>query len=84
MIGAQNNLTNLGHRYHNFGSSSFTNNDTENLDTVIAALRIQQSTICEFSRRILHKDETLIICGPKLISPIIRRKMIQFNALHGD
>ena len=84
MIGAPNTLTTSVHRYHHFCPSSSSNNDEATLQPVIAALRMRQKSICECCGRIGHKADACIIRGPKFFPPSLRRKMNQFNALHGD
>ena len=84
MIGAPTTLTTSGHRSHHLGSSSSINNDATTLQPIIAALRVRQKIICECCGRIGHKDDAFIFRGPKFLLPSLRRKMNQFNALHGD
>ena len=84
MIGYPTTLTNSGYCSHHFSLSSTRNNDSENLQPVIAALCMRQKSICECCGRIGHKADTYIIRGPKFLPPILRRKMNQLNALHGD
>ena len=84
MIGSPTTLTTSGQRFHNFGHSYSSNNDAATLQPVIAALRMRQKSICECCGRIVHKADTCIIRGPKFLPPSLRRKMNQFNALHGD
>ena len=55
MIGVRTTLTTSGQRSHHFGPSSYTNNDAETLQTVIAALLMRKSTICGCCGRIVHK-----------------------------
>ena len=45
IFGALTNLTSSGQSSHYFGPSSSTKNDTPNIHTVIAALRVQQRII---------------------------------------
>ena len=45
---------------------------------------MRQKSICECCGRIGHKADACIIRGPKFLPPSLRRKMNQFNALHGD
>ena len=84
MIGSPNTLTTSGQRSHNFGPSYSTNNGTETLQPVIAALCIIHKSIWKFCGRIGHKADACIIRGPKLLPPSLRIKMNKFNALHGD
>ena len=79
MIGSPTTLTTSGHCSHHFGSSSYSNNDATTLQSVIAALRMRQKSICEYCGRIGHKADACIICGPKFLTPSLRRKMNQFN-----
>ena len=71
MIGAQTTLTTSGHHYHHFGPLSSSNNDTETLQPVIAALRMRQKSICECCGRIGHKSDACIIHGPKLLPQVL-------------
>ena len=84
MIGAPTTLTTSGHRLHKFGPSSSINNDAATFQQVIAALRMRQKIIFECCGRIGHKSDACIIRGTKFLPPSLRRKMNQFNALHGD
>ena len=59
-------------------------NDTTTLHPVIADLRMRQKIICELCGRIGHKADACIIRGPKFLPTSLRRKMNQFNALHGE
>ena len=77
-------LTTSGQKYHHFGPFYSTNNDTSTLQPVITYIRIRQEIICECCGSIGHKDDYFIIRVPKSIPPSLRRKMNQFNALHGD
>ena len=45
---------------------------------------MRQKRIFEFCGKIGHKADTFIIRGPKFLPPSLRRKMNNFNALHGD
>ena len=73
-----------GHRSHHLRPSSSINNDTASLQPVIDALLTRQKSVCECFGRIGHKEYTCIICGPKLLSPSLRRKTNKLNALHGE
>ena len=73
MIGYPVTLTNSGQRYHHFGPSSSTNNDTETLQTVVAALHIRQKPICEFCEIIGHKSDAWIIRGLNFLPPYLRK-----------
>ena len=84
IIGAPTTLTTSSHRSNNFDPSSSRNNDATTLQPVIAALRMKKEHICECCGRIGHKADACIIRGPKFLPPSLRRKMNQFNALHGD
>ena len=84
MIGAPTTPTTSGQRSHYFSPSSSRNNDAATLQQVIAAICKRQKSICECCGRIGHKADAWIISGPKLIPPSLRRKMNQFNALHGN
>ena len=77
-------MKNSGHCSHHFGPSSSINNYAATLQKVIAALRTRQKIICECCGGIGHKSDACIIRGPKCLSPSLRRKMNQFNALHGN
>ena len=82
MIGSPATLTTSGQRYHHFGPLYSINNDTEYLQTVIAALRIRQNSVCKCCGRIGHKADVCIICGPKFLLTNLIRKTNQFNNLH--
>ena len=84
MIGPPTTLTTSGQRSNHFDTSSYTKNDTETIQTVIAALHIRQTIICKIWGNIGHKDNACIIHGPKLIPPSLRKYMNQFNGIHGD
>ena len=84
MIGDPTTLTTSGHRSHNFGPSSSSNNDATTLQPIIAALRMRQKRICECCGIIGQKSDACIIRGPKFLPPSLRRNMNQLNALHGD
>ena len=84
MIGASTTLTTSGHRSHHFGPSSSRNNDAENLQPVIAVIRMRQKIICECCGRIGHEADACIIRGPKFLPPSLSRKRNQLNAIHGD
>ena len=84
MIVDPTTLTTSGKCSHNFGPSSSRNNDAENLQPVIVALHMIQRSIYECCGGIGHKADAGIILGPKFFPPSLRRKMNQFNALHGD
>ena len=77
-------LKNSGHRSHHFGPSSSSNNDAATLQPVIATTHTIQKSICEFCGRIGHKADACIIRGTKFLSPSLRRKINQFNAIHSD
>ena len=72
MIGSPKKLTTSGQHSHYFRSSSSINNDTASLQTVIAALRTIQRSICEFCGRIGHKADACIIRGPKFLRQSLR------------
>ena len=84
MIGYPKTFTTSGQRSHHFSPSSSSNNDSATLQPVIAALHMRQKSICECCGIIGHKVDACIIRGPKFLPPSLRRKMNQFNALHGD
>ena len=84
MIGATTTLTTSGQRSHHLGPSSSRDNDAATIQTVIVDLLMRQKSICECCGIIGHKADACIIGGPKYLPPSIRRKMNQFNALHGD
>ena len=84
MIGSPTTLTTSGQRSHYFIPSYSINNDAETLQPVITDLRTRQNSICEFCGRIGHKYDACIIRGPEFLPPTLRRKMNQFNTLHGD
>ena len=67
-----------------YGPLYSTKNDSETLHSVIEDLRIIQNIIYEFSGIIGHKVYSCIICCPNFLPPSLRRKMNQFNSLHGD
>ena len=67
MIGAPTTLTASGQHSHHFSPSSSINNDAAYLQTVIAALRTRQNSICEFCGRIGHKYDACIIRGPEFL-----------------
>ena len=56
-IGYPNTLTTSGHCSHHIGPSSSTNNYTESIQTVIAALLVRKNNICELFGRIGHKAD---------------------------
>ena len=82
-IGYPTTLTTSARSSHHFGHSSSSNNDSANIQPVIAALRKRQKSICECCGRLGHKSDACIIRGPKFLPPSLRRNMNQFNALHG-
>ena len=84
MIVSPTTSTTSGQRYHHFVPSSFINNVTASLQPVIASLRMRQKSICKWCGSIGHKAGACIIQDPKFLPPILRRKMNQFNALHGE
>ena len=84
MIGAPTTFTTSVQRYHHFSPSYSSNNDAGTLQTVIADFLMRQKNICEWCGRIRHKSDTCIILGPKFLPPSLRRKINQFNSLHGD
>ena len=84
MIGAPTTLTTSVQRSHHFVLLSPRNNDAATLQPVIAALRMRQKIVCECCGRIGHIASACIIRGTKFLPPSLRRKMNQFNALHGD
>ena len=84
MIGSPSSLTTSGKSSHHFSPSYSINNDIEYLQTVNAALRTRQNSICECCVIIGNRYDSCIIRGPKLIPPSLRRKMNQINDLHGD
>ena len=45
---------------------------------------MRQKSICEYCGIIGHKVDACIIRAPKFLPPSLRRKMNQFNELHGD
>ena len=83
-IGDPTTLTTSDQRSHHFVPLSSSNNYAETLHPVIADLYMRQKSICEFCGRIGHKADAWIIRGPKFLPPILRRKMNQFSAIHGD
>ena len=84
MIGAPTTLTTSGQRSHHYIPSYSRNNDTATLQPVIVDLLTIQKSICEYYGIIGHKADVCIIRGPKSLPPILRIRMNQFNALHGD
>ena len=84
IIGSPKTLTTSDQRSHNFGPSSTINNDTATLQSFIAALLMRQNGICEWYGRIGHKVYACIIRVPKLLPPIFRININQFNTFHGD
>ena len=59
-------------------------NDTNYLHLFNAYIIGRKNIISECYGRIGHKYDSCIICGRRFLPLIIRRKMNQFNALHGD
>ena len=84
MIGYPTTSTTSGHRYHHLGPLYSTNNDTYNLQTVIASICVWKNIVCELCEIIVHKDDDCIIFGPNFLPPSLRRNMNQFNAFHSD
>ena len=84
MIGDPTTLTTSVQRYHHFGLSSSSNNDTATLQKFIASLRMRQKRIYECCGLIGHIVDACNIRGPIFLPPSHRIKMNQFNALHGD
>ena len=84
MIGAPTILTTSGQHYRHFSPSSSIKNYAETLQPVVASLHTRQKSICECCGRIGHKADACIIRCPKFLPTSLRRKMNQFNALHGD
>ena len=80
IIGSPTTLTTSGQISHHFCPSYSTNNNTETLQPVIAALFVQQNTIFECCGIIGHKVDACTIRGPNFLPP---RDMNQFNALSG-
>ena len=83
-IGAPTPLTTSVQGYHKLGPSSYINNYTAYLQTVIAALCTIQKSVCEYCGRIGHKSYACTTCGTKLLPPILRINMNKFNAFHGE
>ena len=83
-IGAPTPLTTSVQGYHKLGPSSYINNYTAYLQTVIAALCMIQKSVCEYCGRIGHKSDACIIRSANFLPTSLGRKMNQFNALHGD
>ena len=83
-IGSSTTLNTSSQWYHNFGPSSSTDNDTETLQPVIAALCVWQKSVCKLCGRIGHKDDASTIHRPKLPPPSLKININQFNTLHGD
>ena len=83
-IEAPTTLTTSGNISHHFGPSSFIKNYAATLQPFNADIRMRQKIICECCGRIGHKSDACIIRGTKFFLPSLRRKMNQFNALHGD
>ena len=84
IIGAPKILTTSGQRSHHFIPSSSINNDTASIHPLIADICTKQKSICECCGRIGHKSDACIICGPQFLPLLLRRKINQFNAIHGD
>ena len=84
MIGDPTILTTLFHHSHYFGPSYSINNNTSSLQTVIAVLRMRHKSICQLCVSIGHKADASIIRVPKFLPPSLRRKIYQFNNLHGE
>ena len=84
MIGAPKKLTTSVQPSHHFSPSYSSNNDASTFQKVIAALSTRKKIICEWCGIIGHKSDAYIIRGTKLLPPSLRRKMNNFNALHGD
>ena len=84
MIGDPTTFNTSGHRSHHFAPSCSINNYAETPHPVITALCTRQKSTCEFCGIIGHKYDACIIRDPKFLSPSLRRKMNQFNALHVD
>ena len=84
MIVAPTKLTTSSQLSHHFRPSSSRNDGAANIHPVIAALRMIQKSISECCGIIGHKADAYIIRGPKFLPPILRGKMNQFNALHGE
>ena len=84
IIGAQTTFATSDQRSHHFIPSSSINNYISYIQPVITVLHLRQKSICEFCGIIGHKADACIICGPKFLPPSLRRKMNQFNAVHGD
>ena len=84
MIGAPTKLTISSQCSDHFGPSYSTDIDTSTIQKFIEDLRVRQKSICECCEIIGHKANALITRGPNLLPPITRKKMNQFNDLHGD
>ena len=84
IIGSPKTFTASVQISHHFSPLSSINNYTESLQPVIANIRAIQMSIFECCGRIEHKSDACIIRGPKVLSPNIRIKTNQLNALHGD
>ena len=84
IIGDPTVLTTSSQRYHHFSPPSSINNYVATLQPVIADLRTRQKIICELCGRIGNKADVCIIRDPKFLPPSLRRKVNQFNSLHGD
>ena len=81
---SSNNIYHFRSALSSFQLFMFQKNDAATLQPVIKSLRNIEMSICECCRGIGHKSDACIICGPKFLLPNLSRKMIQFNALHGD
>ena len=84
MIGSTTTFTTSFQHSHNFGPLYSINNDTASSQSVIEALHMIQMSICKFCGGIGHKADACIVRGPKFLPPSIRRKINQFNSIHGE
>ena len=84
MIVDPTSLTTSGQRFHHFIPSYSRNNYAATLQPIIVDLRTRHKSIFECCGRIGHKSDACIISGPSFLPPSLRRKMNQFNAIHGE
>ena len=84
MIGDTTTLTTSVQQSHHFGPLSSTNNDTASIQPFISSLLMRHNAICECCRRIGQKADACIVRSPKFTPTSLKRKMNQFNDLHGE
>ena len=84
IIGDPTTFTTSGQRSHHFSPSPSVKNYTAYIQPVIADIRTKKKIICKCCGIIGHKADACIICGPRFLSLSLRRKVYNFNSLHGD